>query len=131
MPKQQENTENTDATRKERWRKYKEDKVRWSTWSSREEYELIVEKAAECGLSFNEYVRRCAIGRKTIPRTDAKLITTLSKLGGLQNKIMSDIREQLGLKNNQEVTGLVDEARKIYREIHLAVRRIKKKSDQE
>lgn len=115
-----------DVTKKERWKKYAEKNVRWNTWSSRQEYEEITTKAQECGISFNEYVRRCALGRRTIHKTDSAYINTLAKLGGLQNKIMAEINEKIGKDGYDQIQPLVSEARKIYREIHIAVRRIKK-----
>lgn len=122
--------EPADSTRKERWRKYKEDKVRWSTWSTQEDYDEITRKAKECNLSFNEYVRRCALGRKTIPRADSAFIAALSKLGGMQNKIMMDIHEKAGGRI-EEVAALLPQARDIYREILMAVRRIRGNKERE
>lgn len=123
--------ENIDPTRKDRWKKYKQDKIRWGTWSTREEYEEITAKAQECALTFNEYVRRCALGRRTIHKTDSAYINTLAKLGGLQNKIMSEINERFENREFEQIAPLVAEARKIYREINMAVRRIKKMDDED
>ena len=120
-----ENAGKIDATSKERMQKYKEDKIRLRLWTTKDEYEEIQRKAQECNLSFSEYVRRCALQRKTIPKTDSAFIATLSKLGGLQNKIMMEIHDKAGHSADQ-VEELLPEARKIYREILLAVRRIKK-----
>ena len=105
--------ENIDPTRKDRWKKYKQDKIRWGTWSTREEYEEITAKAQECALTFNEYVRRCALGRRTIHKTDSAYINTLAKLGGLQNKIMSEINERFDNREFEQIAPLVAEARKI------------------
>lgn len=123
--------ENIDPTRRDRWKKYKQDKIRWGTWSTREEYEEITAKAQECALTFNEYVRRCALGRRTIHKTDSAYINTLAKLGGLQNKIMSEINERFENREFEQIAPLVAEARKIYREINMAVRRIKKMDDED
>jgi hypothetical protein len=119
-----------DNGSKERMARYKEDKIRWRIWSTQEEYDEIARKAQECKLSFSEYIRRCALQRKTVARTDSAMINALVKLGGLQNKIMMDINETLENKKIDDVAALLPEARKIYREIHNAVRRIKKTSEE-
>ncbi|AWK15698.1 plasmid mobilization protein MobA [Candidatus Fukatsuia symbiotica] len=55
-----------------------------------EEKKQIQEKAEVAGLSVGEFLRRCALSRRIIPRTDVKLIVELSKLGGLQKHLFNE-----------------------------------------
>lgn len=106
------------------------DRVRVRHWMQREEYELAKAKAAECGLPFSRYAIKCMLGRKTVARTDLHFIHALSKLGGLQNKLTGELREKYGYQD-ETIESVIAEMRDIYREIHIAIRAIKKAANNE
>jgi hypothetical protein len=60
-----------------------------------EEKEQIVASARAGGLSTGEYLRRCALGRKITPKTDARLVSELSRLGGLQKHLYTQMKNQM------------------------------------
>lgn len=57
-----------------------------------EEKLQIQESAKAAGLSVGEYLRRCALSRRIIPKTDTKLIMELQRLGGLQKHLFNEGR---------------------------------------
>jgi hypothetical protein len=56
--------------------------------------DAIAAKAASSGLPIAEYVRRCALGRQTPSRVDARLINELRRLGGLQKHLYNGDRDR-------------------------------------
>ena len=82
-----------------------------------EENNLIRQKAADCGYNRNvsEYIRSCALGRKTRRRIHDQIINELRKLGGLQkhlfmqgdgqnSKAYSDILQEIKLSISRIAT---------------------------
>lgn len=123
LESQMNNPTPTDTEqRAQRWKKYKVDKVRLRFWYEKEEYEAIKEKAVDCGLSVNEFVKRAALGKKITSNSDAQLASALSKLGGLQVKLNSDLRAVLSDNNSVDITKLIADHNQLYREIHNAIR---------
>ncbi len=106
------------------------DRVRVRHWMKHDEYELAKSKARECGLPFSSYAVKCMLGRKTVANTDLHFINALAKLGGLQNKLTGELREKYGC-NEPCINDIVDEMKKIYREIHNAIRAIKNMQNSE
>lgn len=54
--------------------------------------EYIEQQAAICGLTFSEYVRRCALNKKIRSRVNVQVIGQLSRLGGLQKQLLMQIK---------------------------------------
>lgn len=57
-----------------------------------EEKQVIQGSAQAAGLSVGEYLRRCALGRRIIPKVDTRLIMELQRLGGLQKHLFNEGR---------------------------------------
>jgi hypothetical protein len=100
------------------------DRVRVRHWMKDDEYELAKSKAKECGLPFSRYAVKCMLGKKTVANTDLHYINTLAKLGGLQNKLTGELRDQFG-SNDEKINEIIGDMRKIYREIHNTIRAMK------
>ncbi|EAU2289098.1 hypothetical protein EIL26_17050 [Salmonella enterica subsp. enterica serovar Newport] len=54
---------------------------------TQEEKDIIKMKADECGLSLPEFMRRCALERRIIPRTDNDFLQELMRLGRMQKHL--------------------------------------------
>lgn len=60
-----------------------------------EEFETINRKAQVAGISTSELLRRSALNRKIMVRTDLKLMNELLRLGGLQKHLYNEMREKM------------------------------------
>jgi len=58
-----------------------------------EEGDLIRKKAVAAGLSVSELLRRSALNRKIVTRTDMRLMGELLRLGGLQKHLYNQMQE--------------------------------------
>ena len=95
---------------------------RTGIWWTPEEHEQLAANAKYCGLTVSEYVRRCALDKKIVPRTDTETIHQLMKLGGIQIKSITDLRENLAA--NADVSKLITSLNQLYRSIHIAIQNI-------
>ncbi len=59
-----------------------------------EECESISEQASACGLTFSEFLRRRALGKRIVPKTDLQKINEIRRLGGLQKHLAAIYPEQ-------------------------------------
>jgi len=85
---------------------------RVQVWWMPEEYELLISNAAYCGLTASEYIRRTALDKIIVPRTDTATLLSLMKLGGLQKKIITDLREDIAA--SADVSKLVARTNQVY-----------------
>jgi protein required for attachment to host cells len=77
-----------------------------------EEVEVIQVKAVAAGLSVSELLRRSALNRKIMTRTDMKLMNELLRLGGLQKHL-----------HNQMKDGMTTELSKQFSEVLVALKK--------
>ncbi len=54
-----------------------------------EEADAIREKARDAGATVSEFLRSCALGRKTRSTVDSQVINELRRLGGLQKHLFN------------------------------------------
>lgn len=59
------------------------------------EYEAINNKAFAAGLTTSEYLRRTALNRRIMVRTDIRMMNELKRLGGLQKHIFTQMSETM------------------------------------
>lgn len=59
------------------------------------EAEAIKAKAMTAGISTSELLRRSALNRKIMVRTDTKLMNELLRLGGLQKHLYNEMRDKM------------------------------------
>jgi hypothetical protein len=104
---------------------------RIQVWWLPEEYEQMQQNARYCGLTASEYIRRSALDQKIAPRTDKETIGQLMKLGGLQLKLIADLRETATGSNADEskLKELIAEGNQLYKNIHAAIRNITKRPE--
>ncbi len=62
---------------------------------SEEDAALIKKKAEEAGMSTSELLRRSALNRKIMTRTDLKLMNELLRLGGLQKHLFNQLQANM------------------------------------
>lgn len=55
-----------------------------------EEADAIREKARDAGATVSEFLRACALGRKTRNTLDSQVINELRRLGGLQKHLFNE-----------------------------------------
>jgi hypothetical protein len=84
-----------------------------------------VSNAKYCGLTTSEYLRRCALNKKIVPRTDTETIASLMKLGGSQLKSIAELRAANPVNNNPAVIQIIADLNALYRDIHNAIRSIR------
>ena len=59
-----------------------------------EQEAFIIEQAKASGLTFSEFIRRRALGKRIVSKADLQLINQVSKLGGLMKHLASIYPEQ-------------------------------------
>ncbi|EOW6411052.1 MULTISPECIES: plasmid mobilization protein MobA [Cronobacter] len=59
------------------------------------ESEAIKNKAISAGLSTSEYLRRCALNRRIMVRTDIRMMNELLRLGGLQKHLYNEMQNHM------------------------------------
>lgn len=79
---------------------------------SEAEAQVLKEKALAAGLSVSELLRRSALNRKIVTRTDTKLMGELLRLGGLQKHLF-----------NQMQDGMTTELSKQFSEVLVALKK--------
>ncbi|MBP2157377.1 plasmid mobilization protein MobA [Erwinia rhapontici] len=60
-----------------------------------DEAEALRSKARTAGISTSELLRRSALNRKIMVRTDLKLMNELLRLGGLQKHLYNEMRDKM------------------------------------
>lgn len=60
-----------------------------------DEANILKAKAKSAGISTSDLLRRSALNRKIVTRTDAKLIGELLRLGGLQKHLYNQMQESM------------------------------------
>jgi hypothetical protein len=95
---------------------------RIQVWWEPEDYATMVSNAKDCGLSASEYIRRAALDKKIVPRTDTDTLAQLMKLGGMQKKMIADLR--VSLAENADVSTLIAATNKVYEDIICAIKSI-------
>lgn len=73
--------------------------------ATKDEKELIFQKASDCGLPVSEYMLRCALGRPVRSRTDATIIYMLTRLSAQQKELFA----KGGGKYSDEYKQILDE----------------------
>lgn len=59
------------------------------------EYDSINKKAIVAGLTTSEYLRRSALNRRIMVRTDIRMMNELLRLGGLQKHLFNQMQENM------------------------------------
>ncbi|MEX3841148.1 plasmid mobilization protein [Paraburkholderia sp. BR10882] len=54
---------------------------------TRDEHSILVQKAADCGITLSEYLRACALGRRTRNVSTSRMLDALVMLGHEQRRI--------------------------------------------
>jgi len=74
------------------------------------EFEAINNKAIAAGLTTSEYLRRTALNRRIMVRTDIRMMNELKRLGGLQKHIFTQMSEtmttELSRQFSEVLTGI-------------------------
>ncbi len=73
-----------------------------------EEADAIREKARDAGATVSEFLRACALGRKTRNTVDSQVINELRKLGGLQKHLFNES----GGQHSREFAAILVEIKK-------------------
>lgn len=97
---------------------------RISIWWTKEEYAQLVGRAEICSTNLSEYVRSCSLGLKIEAKTDREAtqnkINHLMKLGGLQKKLITDLRA-VTAESNCDVSKIIAATDILYQEISVAI----------
>lgn len=59
------------------------------------EYAAINKKALAAGLTTSEYLRRTALNRRIVVRTDIRMMNELLRLGGLQKHLFTQMQSHM------------------------------------
>ncbi|PUW01543.1 plasmid mobilization protein MobA [Cronobacter sakazakii] len=59
------------------------------------EFDAITKKAFTAGLTTSEYIRRCALNRRIMVRTDIRMMNELLRLGGLQKHLFNQMQDHM------------------------------------
>ncbi|HEY2452193.1 MAG TPA: plasmid mobilization protein MobA [Scandinavium sp.] len=75
------------------------------------EFETINKKAIAAGLTTSEYLRRSALNRRIMVRTDIRMMNELKRLGGLQKYLYTQMQEtmttELSRQYSEVLSGIV------------------------
>lgn len=97
------------------------------SWTE-EEYSELQRRVSESGLTRSEYIRRCVLGQKIESTIDAQLVNTLSKLGGLQIKLNTELRGELQKNDDDKrINELIKAHNDLYRDICNCIRELRGK----
>jgi len=96
---------------------------RTGVWWTPEEYELLIYNAKISGFTVSQYIRHAALDKKIVPRTDMETLSHLMKLGGLQKKLIADIRASLA--DNADTSKLIADTNQLYESITIAIKKIR------
>ena len=73
---------------------------------------LIRTKALAAGITTSDLLRRSALGRKIVTRTDTKLMGELLRLGGLQKHLYNQIQEGMTTDLSRQFSEVLVEVKK-------------------
>lgn len=77
-----------------------------------EEFEAINRKAQVAGISTSELLRRSALNRKIMVRTDLKLMNELLRLGGLQKHLYNEMRDKMTTEISHQFSDVLVEIKR-------------------
>lgn len=76
---------------------------------SEEDAALIKKKAEEAGITTSELLRRSALNRKIMTRTDLKLMNELLRLGGLQKHLFNQLQANMTTELSRQFSDVLVE----------------------
>ncbi|MDJ0021771.1 MULTISPECIES: plasmid mobilization protein MobA [Pantoea] len=71
------------------------------------EAEAIKAKAVAAGLTTSEYLRRTALSRRIMVRTDIRMMNELLRLGGLQKHLYTQMKDNMTTELSQQFSGVL------------------------
>ena len=91
---------------------------RYSVRLLRNELSVIQQSAAIAGLTASEYIRRSALNKRIHSRVHVQLVGQISRLGGLQKYLLTQIKGQ------SYEASLRDQLDRVLAELHRTLRQI-------
>ena len=86
--------------------------VRFELRCTEEDASLIREKAGAAGLTASELLRRSALNRKIMIRSDIRMMSELQRLGGLQKHLYSQMQNSMTTELSKQFSEVLGEVRK-------------------
>ncbi|MGP2816410.1 plasmid mobilization protein MobA [Serratia marcescens] len=77
-----------------------------------DEADAIKGKAKVAGISTSELLRRSALNRKIMTRTDTRLMNELLRLGGLQKHLYTQMQDQMTQELSKQFSDVLVEVKK-------------------
>lgn len=77
-----------------------------------EEATLLKEKAKAAGISTSDFLRRSALNRKIVTRTDQRLMNELLRLGGLQKHLFNQMQDNMTTDLSKQFSEVLVEVKK-------------------
>lgn len=94
---------NSKSGQKEKWIKFR---------CSVDEYDSITKKAIVAGLTTSEYLRRTALNRRILVRTDVRMMNEIKRLGGLQKHLYTQMQEGMTTELSRQFSDVLVEIAK-------------------
>lgn len=89
-----------------------------------EEAKAISEKALAAGLSVSDLLRRSALNRRIVTRTDDKLMRELLRLGGLQKHLYTQMQEGMTTELSRQFSEVLVDLKKAINALDLQPKEI-------
>lgn len=83
------------------------------------EAEAIKAKALLVGITTSELLRRSALNRKIMVRTDLKLMNEMLRLGGLQSHLYNEMRDKMTTEISKQFSDVLVEIKNTIRALNL------------
>lgn len=77
-----------------------------------EEATILKEKAKAAGISTSDLLRRSALNRKIVTRTDQRLMNELLRLGGLQKHLFNQMQDNMTTELSKQFSEVLVEVKK-------------------
>ena len=77
-----------------------------------EEANILKEKAKAAGISTSDLLRRSALNRKIVTRTDLRLMNELLRLGGLQKHLFNQMQDNMTTELSKQFSEVLVEVKK-------------------
>lgn len=77
-----------------------------------EEAHILKEKAKAAGISTSDLLRRSALNRKIMTRTDLRLMNELLRLGGLQKHLFNQMQDNMTTELSKQFSEVLVEVKK-------------------
>lgn len=77
-----------------------------------EEANILKEKAKAAGISTSDLLRRSALNRKIVTRTDQRLMNELLRLGGLQKHLFNQMQDNMTTELSKQFSEVLVEVKK-------------------